>query len=226
MMNMRYYYDLFYRQYTLSIYSSKGKGMAFRDIWGTASFIRVIVHMAAWSTGGLFWIWTFLPYAAPWIIFSYVTLGLAIVQLMRIILVLVMYCFSLILDNFDEKGLLHDHFGDIGSFGHEFVKKGNEHFSLPDMDYNMEMMNISVQFVIFPLFNYGINNYWRQQAELESEEGYVNDDGMNLHPGTGKSLDYPRTGENAEVETKTNGTPGFLPIPHNNSPNDFSLGWE
>ena len=115
----------------------------------------------------------------------------------------------------------------MGGFGSERKDPGHEHFESPDLDYNLEMINISVQFVIFPLFNYGINNYWRQQAELESEEGYKRDEHMNLHPGTGKSVDYPRDNmKTPENETKQNGTPGFLPVPNNNSPNDFSLGWE
>tara|TARA_B110000285_G_C14901299_1_gene503409 strand:+ start:298 stop:492 length:195 start_codon:yes stop_codon:yes gene_type:complete len=64
--------------------------MAFRDIWGVAAYLRITIHMVAWSIGGIFWVWTFLPYAAPWIIFSYVTMGLAIVQLGRILMVIVL----------------------------------------------------------------------------------------------------------------------------------------
>ena len=76
-MNMRYYYDLFYRSYVVSPYGRQG--LAFRDIWGTAAFLRVAIHMSAWSLGGLMWIWTFLPMADGWMYFSYVTMALAIV---------------------------------------------------------------------------------------------------------------------------------------------------
>ena len=61
MMNMRYYYDLYYRTYIMSPYGENGRGVAFRDIWGVAAFLRIAIHMAAWSIAGLFWIWCFLP---------------------------------------------------------------------------------------------------------------------------------------------------------------------
>merc|ERR1712216_682426 len=110
MMNMRYYYDLYYRTYITSPYGENGRGVAFKDIWGVAAFLRIAIHMAAWSIGGLFRIWCFLPYAEPMIIFSYVTMGLAIVELGRIIFVLLLECFALMLDRFDNKYGLYDNF--------------------------------------------------------------------------------------------------------------------
>jgi len=107
-MNMRYYYDLFYRSYVVSPYARQG--LAFKDIWGTAAFLRVAIHMSAWSLGGLMWIWTFLPSAEPWLYFSYVTMALAIVQLGRIIMIIIIQCFALILDNYNARYYLYDNF--------------------------------------------------------------------------------------------------------------------
>ena len=108
MMNMRYYYDLFYRNYVVDRYGRQG--LAFRDIWGTANFLRISIHLAAWSVGGLFWVWTFLPSAYGWILFSYITMALAIVQLGRILMVLVLECFAMMLDNYDTRYLKYNNF--------------------------------------------------------------------------------------------------------------------
>lgn len=89
----------------------------------------------------------------------------------------------------------------------------------------MEMFNISMQFVAFPLYNYGINNYWRQQLEREQTPGYErNETNRSAHPGVNdKIVPYPDGSAKPLEDSKK---PGFLPVPENNSPNDFSVGWE
>ena len=100
--------------------------------------------------------------------FSYVTMGLAIVEFVRIVFVILMECFALMLDKFDNKYALLDNFKEQGGFGSFHSAKGKDHFEMVDVDFRLEMANVAIQFVIFPLFNYGINNYWRRQVEREA----------------------------------------------------------
>ena len=95
-------------------------------------------------------------------------MGLAIVEFLRIVTVILMECFALMLDKFDTKYALLDNFKEQGGFGSFHSAKGKDHFEMVDVDFRLEMANVAIQFVIFPLFNYGINNYWRRQVELEA----------------------------------------------------------
>jgi hypothetical protein len=130
MANMRYYYDLYYRTYIMSPYGENGRGVAFKDIWGVAAFMRIAVHMAAWSIAGLFWIWCFLPYAYPWVLFSHVTLGLAIVELSRIVFVIILECFALMLDKYDSKYGIYNNWLEQGGWGPYLEAKGKDHFDM------------------------------------------------------------------------------------------------
>lgn len=82
-------------------------------------------------------------------------------------MIIVMQIFALILDNYNTRYYLYDNFAEINGFGSEHTEAGHEHFESPDLDFHLEMMNISLQFVAFPLYNYSINNYWRGQLEKE-----------------------------------------------------------
>lgn len=53
------------------------------------------------------------------------------------------------------------------------------------------MANISVQFIIFPLYSYGINNYWAKQAAKEAEPEYVKEEGDGGRFGTGEAEPHP-----------------------------------
>jgi hypothetical protein len=55
----------------------------------------------------------------------------------------------------------------------------------------LELANISVQFIIFPLYSYGINNYWAKQAAKEAEPEYVKEQGEGGRFGTGEAEPHP-----------------------------------
>ena len=87
------------------------------------------------------------------------------------------------------------------------------------------MFNISIQFLAFPLFNYSINNYWREQNERELAGTSKPLARIDPHPMVNQEIfPYPAAPRDADKKTRKN--PAFLPVPENESPNDFSQGWE
>jgi len=61
-------------------------------------------------------------------------------------------------------------------------------------DFALEMMNISLQFMIFPLFNYSITNFWRQEEERLARET----------TGSGVKQTTEKSEKKAEASTKDN----------------------
>lgn len=169
--NTAYYFDLWYRAYTMSIFSNN---LEFNDIWGTANALRIGINMVAWSLAGVFWAATFTKIPATWVFFGDVAMALAIIELGRILLVIIMQCMALIVDKYDhptniKKYHSYDYFNVLNGWAVErtdSMKEGGDHLWL---DRDLEIANISIQFLAFPLYNYGINNYWRAKAVKASK---------------------------------------------------------
>jgi len=164
--NTAYYFDLWYQSYTMSMFSNS---LMFNDIFGTANALRIGINMVAWSLAGIFWAITFTKEPATWVLFGDVAMALAIIELGRILLVIIMQCMALIVDKWDHKTKVktyskYDYFHVLNGWA---VERTSSHKTVGDylwFDRNLEIMNISIQFLAFPLYNYGINNYWRAKA--------------------------------------------------------------
>ena len=87
------------------------------------------------------------------------------------------------------------------------------------------MANISIQFLAFPLYNYSINNYWREQNEREEAGVAPPMAKIDPHPMVNQEI-FPYPKDPRMADGRTPKTPAFLPVPENDSPNDFSQGWE
>jgi len=169
--NTAYYFDLWYQAYTMSMFSNS---LMFNDIFGTANALRIGINMVAWSLAGIFWAITFTKEPATWVLFGDVAMALAIIELGRILLVIIMQCMALIVDKWDNPSSTtgkmyskYDYFHVLNGWAVERTGGTSSHKTVGDhlwFDRNLEIMNISIQFLAFPLYNYGINNYWRAKA--------------------------------------------------------------
>lgn len=164
--NFAYYGDYYYQSYVMTPYQSN---LAFRTIYGTANFIRVAVSLFGWLLAGFFWLATFTDHPSTYVFFSYIAMGLCIIEFARVLLVVIMEAIGLIVDKFDNEYGLHDYFQKTNGMGH-VTNVGDKHIQLW-LDYDLEMAAISVQFMAFPLFQYGTNNYWKPKA-LALEKKY------------------------------------------------------
>lgn len=192
--NTAYYFDLWYQSYTMSMFSNS---LMFNDIFGTANALRIGINMVAWSLAGIFWAITFTKEPATWVFFGDVAMALAIIELGRILLVIIMQCMALIVDKWDNNANTktyskYDYFHVLNGWAVERTNSGGK--TVGDhlwFDRNLEIMNISIQFLAFPLYNYGINNYWRAKAVKAAKKA-----------GGYKTYDEPKPAYKKKAEVK------------------------
>jgi len=165
MMNCTYYADYVYRHYVVDKYQYLG--LATRQIYGMANFFRTVLHLIVWLVAGFLWALTFTQLPGIWVMFKHYAFFLVVFELCRVFLVIIMNILAFFFDNYDE---LWDGLGDTiikynafkeqYGMGNRQLGKGKELRFIKSWDYKMEMLNISLMFVAYPLLTFGVENSW------------------------------------------------------------------
>ena len=159
MINCLYYTDYVYRHYVVDHYNYLG--LATKSIYGLANFFRSTLHMIVWVLAGLLWALTFTQIPATWVMFKYFTTFLAIFELSRVFIVISMNIVALIFDRWWPENAGgefispvndYNHFKEQMAMGNRILGVGKELRFIKSWDYKLEMLNISAQFVAYPLF--------------------------------------------------------------------------
>lgn len=168
--NVSFYSDLFYRKYVVMPYHLMG--LIQWNMWPGIEFFRVLFTYSVWLIAGFFWAWTFIGDANIFIIFQYITTGLIWWSIIRMFVLIIGQCIAFIYDNmFRTYEDYEDMYSDAIGWGAEAKRPSKEMVDQPWIDIELEMMNVGVQFLAYPLYNYSINNFWRQEKErVEAEE--------------------------------------------------------
>jgi len=152
--NVTFYSDLLYRMYVVS--DKDYIGAAGQTMWAAVNFMRITVHYTAWLLAGFVWCYTFISTPSAFIMFGYVTYFLAMMQLIRVFLVLIGECFAFAVDfyySYDRVYLQNPStYSEDMAWGPERVAPGKGMVEAIWLDLELEMMNIGVQFLAFPLF--------------------------------------------------------------------------
>jgi hypothetical protein len=178
--NVSFYSDLFYRKYVVMPYHSIGL-IREDNMWPAIEFFRVLFTYSTWLIAGGFWAFTFIGDANIFIVFQYITTGLIWWTAIRMFLILIAQCIAFFYDMWDRTyGNYYDMFQDAVGWGAEASHRNKDQIDQVWIDIELEMMNIAMQFLAYPLYNYSINNFWRQEKErVEAEEN-----GTYVRPST------------------------------------------
>jgi hypothetical protein len=189
--NVSFYSDLFYRKYVVMPYHSLGL-IREDNMWPAIEFFRVLFTYSVWLIAGMFWAATFIGDANIFILFQYITTGLIWWSAIRMFLIIIAQCIALLYDMWDRTyGSYPDMFQDAVGWGAEATHRNKEMVDQPWIDIELEMLNVGMQFLAYPLYNYSINNFWRQEKErVEAEEN-----GTYVRPTT-RERDEATTKEN------------------------------
>lgn len=164
-------------------------------MWPAIEFFRVLLAYTAWLIAGGFWAATFIGDANIFILFQYITTGLIWWSAIRMALIIIAQCVAFFYDSWDRTYKSYpDLFQDAVGWGAEAGHRHKEMVDQPWIDIELEMLNIGMQFLAYPLYNYSINNFWRQEKErVEAEEN-----GTIVKPTT-------REGDEATTRDQQNG---------------------
>jgi hypothetical protein len=99
--------------------------------------------------------------------FKHYAMFLAVFELCRVALVIILNIFALFLDNFDDLGdgwgmtiIKLNVFKEQFAMGNRQLGVGKELRFIKSWDYKMEMLNISLMFIAYPLFTFGVEGSW------------------------------------------------------------------
>ena len=153
--NVTFYSDLGYRMFVVG---DKARiGAAGQTMWGAVNFMRIVVHYIVWLLAGFAWCYTFISSPSAFIMFGYITYGLAFMELLRVFLVIIGDCIAFIYDgiwSYERIYRIHpDHFSHDAPAG--LTERVNPAKGMVDaiwLDLELETLNIAIQFLAFPLF--------------------------------------------------------------------------
>jgi len=137
-----------------------------------ANFFRTMVHLIVWWMAGIIWAMTFTQLPITWVLLKHFSTFLVIFELCRVGLVLIMGVIALFFDRvtvsafdttWNDNAIAKQdkkRFKEQYAIGNKQLGEGVELRFLKSWDYKMEMLNISLQAIAYPLLHFGIEGSW------------------------------------------------------------------
>ena len=144
------------------------------------NFLRTVLHLIVWILAVFVWAATFTQLPVAWVMLKYYAQFLALFQLGRVFMVILIDILALAFDSADDlwhgnNEYVYSAEGQTGlgdtiqeakiykeqyAMGNRQQGKGKWLRFIKSWDYKMEMLNISLQAIAYPLLHFGVEGSW------------------------------------------------------------------